>query len=498
MLKRIPHLPTAATPSALHRRRIYFVSLGCVKNRVDTEVMLGIANGGGWRIVDEPDDAEVIVVNTCGFIGEAKKESIDTILELAQYKTIGRCKKLVVTGCLSQRYPEKLAENMPEVDHFLGSSDMLKLGEVLAGRAERMLVGNPADWLIRASDPRVRTHSTASAWIKMAEGCNRTCAFCVIPQIRGEQRSRAADDIVAEAERLVAAGAIELNLVSQDTVAYGRDLPRAQRSTLASLVRRVADVKGVRWVRLFYLYPEVLDDALVDLLAHHPRVATYVDMPLQHASDSMLKRMRRGYGKDRQKRVVDRLRTAIPGLTFRTAFIVGHPGETQAEFDELHDFVAWARFEHAVVFRYSDEESCGAYAMSDKVPPLVAANRARRLSALQRRIAREKNAALVGRELDVLVEGPSEEHELVMKGRHAGQAPEIDGAVYLSEGESRAGEMRRVRIVQASDWDLVGELLGEATNGASAPLGGAQRPDAAPGRRVALRVLAEGRETRWQ
>ena len=499
MLKRPTHLPTAATPPALHRRPIYFVSLGCVKNRVDTEVMLGIATGDGWRVVDEPDDAEVIVINTCGFIGEAKKESIDTILELAAYKTIGRCQKLVVTGCLSQRYPQKLAEGMPEVDHFLGSSDMLKLGQVLAGDAERMLVGNPADWLVRATDPRTVTQSTASAWIKMAEGCNRTCAFCVIPQIRGRQRSRAADDVVAEAERLVAAGAIELNLVSQDTVAYGRDLPKGERSPLSGLVRRVADIKGVRWVRLFYLYPEVLDEALIDLLAHHPRVVSYVDMPLQHASDAMLTRMRRGHGKDRQKRLVERLRAAIPGLTFRTAFIVGHPGETQAEFDELHDFVAWARFEHAVVFRYSDEESCAAHAMPNKVSALVAANRARKLSALQRRIAREKNRALVGRELEVLVEGPSEEHEIVMKGRHAGQAPEIDGAVYLSEGESRAGEMRRVRIVQASDWDLVGELLNEPTNGASARVEGGQRPvDAIHRRRVALRVLGEGRETRWQ
>src|SRR5271165_2683273 len=413
-------------------RKIHFVSLGCVKNRVDTEVMLGVAATGGWRIVDEPDEAEVIVVNTCGFIGEAKKESIDTIFELAEYKRIGACKKLVVAGCLSQRYPGELADRMPEVDHFLGSSDMLKLDRVLADDAERMLVGNPAEWVVRASDPRVVTQSRASAWLKIAEGCNRTCAFCVIPQIRGKQRSRTADDVVAEAERLVDGGAIELNLVSQDTVAWGRDLEKSQRTPLADMVRGVADVKGVRWVRLFYLYPETIDDALVDLLASHPRVAPYVDMPLQHASDAMLRRMRRGHGQDRQRRVVERLRGSIPGLTFRTAFIVGHPGETQAEYGELCAFVEWARFEHAVVFRYSDEEPCAAHALDGKVPPLVAANRARKLMGLQRKIAREKNRALLGTELDVLVEGPSEEHELVMKGRHAGQAPEIDGGVYLS------------------------------------------------------------------
>jgi ribosomal protein S12 methylthiotransferase len=459
-----------------------------VKNRVDTEVMLGVATGGGWRIVDEPDEAEVIVVNTCGFIGEAKKESIDTIFELAEYKKIGACKKLVVTGCLSQRYSGDLAKQMPEVDHFLGSSDMMKLAGVLEGGQPRILVGNPADWVVRASDPRVVTQSRASAWLKIAEGCNRTCAFCVIPQIRGKQRSRTADDVVAEAERLVGGGAIELNLISQDTVAWGRDLDRADRTPLANLVRRVADVKGVRWVRLFYLYPETIDEALIELLAHHPRVVPYVDMPLQHAADAMLKRMRRGHGKDRQRRVVERLRTAVPGLTFRTAFIVGHPGETPAEFDELVEFVQWARFEHAVVFRYSDEETCAARELPGKVRPLVAANRARKLMSLQRRIAREKNRALIGRELDVLVEGASEEHELVMKGRHAGQAPEIDGGVYLSEGEAHAGEMRRVRITQASDFDLVGDLLGE----------GAARPR----RPVSLKVIGsshgQGAQTRWQ
>ena len=467
-------------------RTIHFVSLGCVKNRVDTEVMLGVATGGGWRIVDEPDQAEVIVVNTCGFIGEAKKESIDTIFELAEYKKLGTCKKLVVSGCLSQRYAPDLAKQMPEVDHVLGSSDMMKLGQVLGGAKERMLVGNPADWVVKATDPRVVTQSRASAWLKLAEGCNRTCAFCVIPQIRGKQRSRGADDIVAEAERLVAGGAIELNLVSQDTVSYGRDLPKGDRKTLADTVRRVADVKGVRWVRLFYLYPETIDEALIDLLANHPRVVPYVDMPLQHAADAMLARMRRGHGKDRQKRVVERLRKAIPKLTFRTAFIVGHPGETQAEYDELVEFVTWARFEHAVVFRYSDEETCSAHDLPGKVPALVAANRARKLLALQRKIAREKNRALIGQEMDVLVEGPSEEHELVMKGRHAGQAPEIDGGVYLSEGEAHAGEMRRVRIAQASDWDLVGELLDEPT------------VKRAP-KKVALKVIGSGTsETRWQ
>jgi ribosomal protein S12 methylthiotransferase len=451
-------------------KTIHFVSLGCPKNRVDTEVMVGVANGAGYRLVTDADEASVVVVNTCGFIGEAKKESIDTIFELAELKKHGHLEKLVVTGCLSQRYPEELSTQMSEVDHFLGSSDMLKLGDVLRGDAARMLVGNPAEWVIRASDPRVVTQSRVSAYLKLAEGCNRTCSFCVIPDLRGKQRSRGADDIVREAEQLVASGVNELNHVSQDTVAYGRDLPKEERRALAEVVRRVADVAGVHWVRLFYLYPETLDEALLEVLGQHPRVVPYVDMPLQHAADAMLKRMRRGHGKDRQKRVVERLRQAVPNLTFRTAFIVGHPGETDEEFQELVDFVEWAQFDHVGVFRYSDEETCQSHAMPDKVPSKVAASRNRKLMAVQRKIARKKNAAKVGKELEVLVEGPSEEHEFVMKGRHAGQAPDIDGEVFLSGAEVHQGDVVRVEITQTSDYDLVGEVIeGDAPRVAPPP-----------------------------
>lgn len=459
----------------MSEKTIHFVSLGCPKNRVDSEVMLGVARQAGYALVDEPERAEVIVVNTCGFIGEAKKESISTVFELAELKKTGVCDKLVVAGCLSQRYPTELAGDMPEVDHFLGSSDMLKLGDVLRGDADRMLVGNPADWVVRASDPRTLTQSNVSAYVKIAEGCNRTCAFCTIPEFRGKQRSRPAADVVREVEQLAAQGVLEINLISQDTVAYGRDLDREGRASLAELIAQVADVPGIRWVRVFYLYPETLDDKLLDVLKGHPRVVKYVDMPLQHAADAMLRRMKRGHGIDRQKRVVERLRKSIPGLTFRTAFIVGHPGETDSEFQELCDFVTWAEFEHVGVFRYSDEESAASHALPDKVRPLVVANRYRKLMALQRRIARAKNRARLGQELEVLVEGTSEEHEFVVKGRHAGQAPEIDGQVYLSGGEARPGEFRRVRISQASDYDLVGELLGDA-----------EQPSP---RRVSLRVL---------
>ncbi len=439
-------------------KSIYFVSLGCPKNRVDSEVMLGVAKDSGYRIVDDPQGAETIVVNTCGFIGEAKKESLDTILELAELKTVGACKRLVVAGCLSQRYSSDLARDMPEVDHFLGTSDMLKLGDVLKDDgAERMLVGNPADWVIRATDPRLLTNSRISAYVKIAEGCNRTCAFCTIPEFRGKQRSRPIDDVVRECEQLIAQGVVELNLISQDTISYGRDLKSKQDERLSELVQRVADLPGARWVRLFYLYPETIDEALIDLLANHPRVLPYVDMPLQHAADAMLKRMRRGHGIGRQRRVVERLRTSVPKLTFRTAFIVGHPGETDQEFEELLDFVKWAEFEHVGVFRYSDEESAKSFDLGEKVPKAVAAARYRKLMTTQRSIAKKKNRALIGETVEVLVEGTSDEHEWVMKGRHQGQAPEIDGSIYLSGAEVKAGQIRKATVTQASDYDLVGE-----------------------------------------
>ncbi|MEB2313464.1 MAG: 30S ribosomal protein S12 methylthiotransferase RimO [Sorangiineae bacterium] len=468
-------------------RTIHFVSLGCPKNRVDTEVMLGVAERAGYQHLDDPKEALVLVVNTCGFIDAAKKESIDTILELAEYKKTGRCEKLVVAGCLSQRYPGELAEGLPEVDHFLGSSDMLTLAHVLAGDAARMLVGNPADWVVGASDPRRVSTRGGSAYVKLAEGCNRSCSFCVIPAIRGKQRSRAADDIVREVERLAEAGVLEVNLVSQDTVAYGRDRPEG--GSLAEVVQRIAEVPGLAWVRLHYLYPETLDPALIELLAHHPRVLPYVDMPLQHAADAMLRRMRRGHGGARLRQVVERLRREIPGLVMRTAFIVGHPGETAAEFDELVDFVRWAEFDRMGVFRFSDEPGARSHELEGKVPGKIAAARVSQLMRVQKAISRKKNRALIGRELEVLVEGPSAESELVMVGRHAGQAPEIDGVVYLSNGEVEPGRMVRVVVSQASDYDLVGEVVSEDRAPAGAPGAHRASADASGRRRVSLRTL---------
>lgn len=463
-------------------RTIHFVSLGCAKNRVDTEVMLGVGAGAGFEIVEHAEDAEVIVVNTCGFIGPAKEESIETVFDMARHKESGRCQRLVVAGCLSQRYPEQLAAEMPEVDHFLGSSDMLRLSEVLAGGAERVLVGNPADWTIRATDPRRLSLRAHSAFVKIAEGCNRTCSFCAIPSIRGKQRSRAIDDVVREVERLVGLGMVEANLVSQDTIAYGRDL--AGKPTLAQLVEAVADVSGLEWLRLHYLYPEKLRDELVEVIAGHPRVLPYVDMPLQHASDSMLRRMRRGHGGDRLYRVVERLRERLPDMVFRTTFIVGHPGETEADFQELYDFVEWARFDHVGVFLYSHEEGTTSGDMDDLVPEEVVRERHDALMALQRPVSRQKLQSLVGREMDVLVDGPSEESDLLLEGRWWGQAPEVDGKIHLANGSARPGEIRRALITAAADYDLVGDLLG-ADGTWDAPPGGLR-----PARRVRLPTVS--------
>ncbi len=440
----------------MSKRSVHFISLGCPKNRVDSEVMLGTARGEGFEHTQDPEHAEVIVVNTCGFIDSAKQESIDTILEMAEFKKRGSCKKLVVTGCLSQRYSADLAAGMPEVDHFLGSSDMPKIKHVLADEAERMLVGNPADWVVTASDPRTLSTRGASAYVKIAEGCNRSCSFCVIPRLRGKQRSRSIEDVVREVEQLVQSGVLEVNLVSQDTIAYGRD--RNDDSNLAALVRRVADVPGLQWLRVFYLYPEKMGDELIELISDHPTIVPYVDMPLQHAADGMLRRMRRGHGGKRLYDLVERMKARIKDLTFRTAFIVGHPGETEEEFEALCEFVRWAEFDRVGVFRYSDEEEAHAFTIDGKVDKRSSYNRARKLMSLQRAISKKNNRALVGQTLPILVEGPSEESELVMVGRHPGQAPDIDGCVYLSGGEVHPGTIVQTKISQATDYDLLGDV----------------------------------------
>ena len=442
------------------RKTIHFVSLGCPKNRVDTEVMLGVSEGAGFELVNDASEAQVIVVNTCGFVEAAKQESIDTIFELADWKSKGRCETLVVAGCLSQRYSNELEKEMPEVDHFLGSSDMLKLGAVLSADerhpAARMLVGNPAEYVYRQSDPRRLSGATHSAYVKIAEGCSRRCSFCAIPSFRGTQRSRPIADVVAEVERLCAQGTVEINLVSQDTIAYGRD--QAGDVNLAALLRALLEVRDLRWLRLFYLYPEKMTDELVELLAAGGKIVPYVDAPFQHVTDRMLKIMRRGYNAARQRAFVERLRATIPGLFMRSAFIVGHPGETEEDFAALVDFVRTTELDHVGVFRYSHEEGTHSGTLGELVPPRTIERRARELMKAQRAVSKRRLKALIGRELDVLVEGESDESELLLVGRHAGQAPEVDGRVHLINGTAQPGEIHRVKITHAADYDLVGDL----------------------------------------
>ena len=440
-------------------RKVHFVSLGCAKNRVDTEVMLGVTDQRGLVITTDPLEAEVIVVNTCGFIGPAKEESVNTILEMARYKTEGACEKLVVAGCLTQRYADEVGAEIPEIDHLLGSSDMLKLGSILDQDAERMLVGNPADYTMRAEDPRILTQMGHSAYIKIAEGCNRSCSFCAIPGFRGKQRSRPIADLVQEATGLVAAGVREICLISQDTIAYGRD--REERPNLAGLVEALADIPGLRWLRLHYLYPEKLDPALLALMDQHPTVLPYVDMPFQHASNDMLRSMRRGHGGQRLRDTVDRLRQAVPDIVLRTTFLVGHPGETDADFRELCDFLDYASPDHLGVFAYSHEEGTPAGGRTDLVPDEVVEERQRELLTRQREFNAARLQQRVGSELEVLVDGLSEETDLLLEGRWWGQAPDVDGKIILTNGAAHPGEFRRAMVTAASEYDLIADLLDE-------------------------------------
>lgn len=471
------------------KKTIHFVSLGCPKNRVDTEVMLGVSDGEGYQLVADASQANVIVVNTCGFVEAAKQESIDTIFELADWKQKGRCETLVVAGCLSQRYSNELANEMPEVDHFLGSSDMLKLGSVLradeSNKAARMLVGNPAEYVYKQTDPRRLSGARHSAYVKIAEGCSRKCSFCAIPSFRGTQRSRPIADVVAEVERLVDQGTVEINLVSQDTIAYGRDLRAGGEDVdLPALLRALLDVRGLRWLRLFYLYPERMDDALLDVLATGGKLVPYVDVPFQHVTDRMLKIMRRGYNAARQREFVEKLRARVPGLFMRSAFIVGHPGETDEDFAALLAFVKEIELDHVGAFRYSHEEGTHSGTLEELVAPRLIERRARELMKAQRAVSKRKLKALIGRELEVLVEGESDESELLLVGRHAGQAPEVDGRVHLINGSAKPGEIHRVKITHAADYDLVGDLsLGQ--DDPLKPVASAQAP-AAKSRRLRI------------
>jgi len=435
---------------------LYLLSLGCPKNRVDSEVMLGSLLDEGYRLVDEAQDAEVILINSCAFIGEAKQESIDAILEHAQLKETGRCKALVVAGCLTQRYADVLQQEMPEVDHFVGTSAYPRIAQILKGERDRAVIPDP-DYIADSRTPRRNSMPRWTAYVKIAEGCDNKCTFCIIPTLRGLQRSRPIADIVAEAHRLVKEGAVELNLVAQDLTAYGHDLPG--RPKLHELLQALAEVPA-RWIRLHYAYPRDFPEALIDALATQPNLARYLDMPLQHISDPVLRRMKRGRDAAWVRRLVRKIRDRVPDLTFRTSFIVGFPGETDEQFRELLEFVEEMRFEKVGVFQFSREEGTESYDLDGQLPQRVKAQRQKTLLGIQRKISKRHQQEMVGRTIDVLVEGVSEETDLLLEGRWMGQAPEIDGRVYINRGEACPGEIVRVEIEQAGDYDLVGGIAG--------------------------------------
>lgn len=436
--------------------------------------MLGRLLSGGWEFTDNAEEADVIVVNTCSFIRPATEESIETVLELGELKKHGRCKKLVVAGCMVQRYGHALERELPEVDHFLGTGEYHRIDEVLRARearAPRTRIGVPT-YLHDESTPRLNSWKRHSAWLKVSEGCDHRCTFCIIPSLRGRMRSRTIPSLVAEAERLVGEGVVELNLVSQDTTAYGRDLGGG--TDLGALVRALCRIDGLCWLRLHYLYPMGIPESLLRALAEEDKLVPYLDIPLQHASGRVLKAMRRGVTRAGQERVLERILRHVPDVALRTTFIVGFPGETEADFAELVDFVETWRFDRVGVFTWFPEEGTPAARLPGQVPEQVRIARQRRLLEIQARISREKLAAMVGRVVPVLVDGPSAENELVLEGRLPTQAPEIDGVVFLDEppDDVRPGQIRQVRVTRSLDYDLVGRVVAPVVaSGVEAPGG---------------------------
>ena len=414
----------------------------------------------GHELTPHPDQAEVLVVNTCSFIDPAKKESVDTILEMAEYKRIGRAKKLIVAGCLVERYRGDIRKEMPEVDAIVGTNELEKIVALCEG--EETTGGAAEPYLYHDLTPRVLSTPRHFAYVKIAEGCDHPCTFCVIPQYRGAFRSRRFESVVSEATRLFQHGVREINLIGQDTTCYGEDL--GLKDGLAVLLERLAKIETPRekWIRFLYAYPNKITQKLLDTLAAHASLVKYIDMPLQHASANVLKRMKRGASSDIFLKLLERIRRTIPGVAIRTIFIAGFPGETAEDFEELCQFVEAAQFENLGVFAYSDEDTSASFGLDGKVDGRTIQNRKRHLMALQRKIARKRHRKLVGTEVPVLVEGLSQETDLLWEGRRPTQAPEIDGTTLINDfegAEPRPGEIRRLRITEAHDYDVVGTLL---------------------------------------
>jgi ribosomal protein S12 methylthiotransferase len=429
---------------------------------VDSEVMMGQLTARGHELTTHPDQADVLVVNTCSFIDPAKKESVDTILEMAEYKKVGRAKKLVVAGCLVERYRGDIQKDLPEVDALIGTNELDKVVSICEGIEDDSTAPENGLYLYHDLTPRVLATPKHFAYMKIAEGCDHPCTFCVIPQYRGKFRSRRFESVISEATRLFSQGVREINLIGQDTTCYGEDF--GLRDGLAVLLGRLAQIETEhqKWVRFLYAYPNRVTQKLLDTIAEHADLVKYIDMPLQHASASVLKRMKRGANADIFLKLLEKIRATIPGVAIRTSFIVGFPGETQADFETLSQFVEAAKFDNMGVFSYSDEDTSRSFELDGKVAPRDINNRKRRLMSIQRRISKARNRKFVGREVSVLVEGPSPDTDLLWQARMSTQAPDIDGYILINdvEGEPPAtGQLRRLIVTESHDYDLIGTLL---------------------------------------
>jgi len=457
--------------------KVGLISLGCPKNLVDSEVMLGLAQQAGHELTRDASAADVLVVNTCAFIDSAKQESIDTILEMAQHKKDGQCRRLIVTGCLAERYREELQKQIPEIDAVLGTGEVPEIVGAIGGApltfhrnapgtstqhpapahsTQHPAPGTRPTYLYGADTPRLLATPRHYAYVKIAEGCDYKCAFCIIPTLRGAYRSRPADSVVAEARSLAAQGVKELLLISQDTTFYGID--RDERGALARLLRELNTIDGLEWIRLLYLYPTTIDDATLAAMAECEKVCKYVDLPLQHASDAVLKRMKRPGTRKGYDVLLNKIRDRVPGVALRTTFIVGFPGETEQDVDALTAFVECHGFDHVGVFTYSHEEGTSAFDLADDVPAKVKASRRSRVMSLQKGLISRRQKGRLGERVRMVVDGPASDHELVLKGRLQTQAPDIDASVFLTECDPsslRPGQFLDAQIVGARGYDLI-------------------------------------------
>jgi ribosomal protein S12 methylthiotransferase len=446
--------------------KVGFVSLGCPKNLVDSEVMMGILARSGYEITPRAGDADVLVVNTCSFIAPAQQESVQSILEMAEYKKFGRAQKLIVAGCMVERYRDEIREQIPEVDAVIGTGEIEKILEACEGslRNDDAESAQLPTYLYHDLTPRILATPRHTAYIKINEGCDHPCTFCVIPQLRGKFRSRRFESVVREAENLAAAGVREISLIGQDTTFYGEDL--GLRDGLAVLLERLAQVEELHWIRFLYCYPNRITPRLLDTIAAHPRLAKYLDVPLQHASRNVLARMKRGSNGDAFLKMLEKARKAIPGVSIRTSFIVGFPGETENDFRELCDFVRAAEFDWMGVFAYSDEDKSQSFALDRKVDERTIARRRDTLMSIQKKISARNLKKQVGQTLQVMLEGPSKDTDLVWEARLQGMAPDIDGKVYVTEFEGvndaadlpAPGTLATIEITEAKDYDLIGRV----------------------------------------